>query len=127
MEFGGRILLAFEPLVACGRSVDGLVLSGTRALVPSGTGLTCYREPREDLTHGSEKRIRTSNIDSNQVSNFEARARNGEAVAVGPRDRPNSTARKAEKATSVSKGIVSVSDPGETPELPFDNRPESAR
>jgi plasmid replication initiation protein len=127
VEFGGRILLAFEPLVACGRSVDGLVLSGTRALVPSGTGLTCYREPREDLTHGSEKRIRTSNIDSNQVSNFEARARNGEAVAVGPRDRPNSTARKAEKATSVSKGIVSVSDPGETPELPFDNRPESAR
>ncbi|MGV1791632.1 replication initiator protein A [Rhizobium sp. A37_96] len=127
VEFGGRILLAFEPRAACGRSVDGLVPSGTRAIVPLGTGCTCYREPRKDLTHGSGKRIRASNIDSNQESNFEARTRNGKAIATGRRDRPGSMPRKANKATLLRKDIVSISDASEAPELPLDDRPEGVR
>ncbi|MFJ6321948.1 MULTISPECIES: replication initiator protein A [unclassified Rhizobium] len=127
VEFGGRILLAFEPLAACGQSVDGLVLSGTQALVPSGTRLTCYREPKDGLTHGSRKRIRASNIDSNQDSNFEARTYNGKAIAVGRRDRPGSTSRKAEKATLLRKDMVSASDTIEAPQLPLDGRPEGVR
>ena len=34
---GGRVLLAFEPGQACGQPVDGVVLSGTGTIVPSGT------------------------------------------------------------------------------------------
>ena len=37
-EVGGRMLLAFEPVAPCGKPVDGLVLSGTRTIVLSGTG-----------------------------------------------------------------------------------------
>ena len=36
-EAGGRVLLAFEPGQPCGYPVDGLVLSGTGTIVPSGT------------------------------------------------------------------------------------------
>ncbi|TIX93095.1 replication initiator protein A [Rhizobium sp. P44RR-XXIV] len=126
-EFGGRILLAFEPLSACGRPVDGLVLSGTRTLVPSGTGLTCYREPGEDLTRGSAKRIRTSNIDSNQDSNFEGRARDGETLAVGPRDRRELTLRRTEKASLVRKCLMPAPDAVGAPQLPLEDRPKGAR
>ena len=78
MEIGGRTLLAFEPLAPCGKPVDGLVLSGTRTIVPSGTRGSCYQEPKPALTSGNRRRIRALNLESNQESNFEERARDVE-------------------------------------------------
>ena len=51
-ETGGRELLAFThddgyPTDPCGQPVEAHVLSGTRGYVPSGTGTTCYREPKQ--------------------------------------------------------------------------------
>ena len=74
-EISGRVLLAFEPSPACGLAVDSLVLSGTQTIVPSGTRGTCYREPKQGLTHGNKSRNRALNLESNQESNFEERAR----------------------------------------------------
>jgi plasmid replication initiation protein len=45
-------LLAFEPLAACGKAVDGLVLSGTRTIVPSGTRGSCHQEPKSAISYG---------------------------------------------------------------------------
>ena len=80
-EIGGRMLLAFEPTAPCGKPVNGLVLSGTRTIVPSGTRGSCYREPKQGLTHGNKTRNRALNLESNQESNFEERARDVENVA----------------------------------------------
>jgi len=66
-ELGGRLLLAFEP---CGKPVEALVLSGTGTIVPSGTRLSCYQEPKPPLTRGNKKRNRAPNLDSNIDSNF---------------------------------------------------------
>jgi plasmid replication initiation protein len=41
---------------ACGKPVDGLVLSGTRTIVPSGTRGSCHQEPKPALTSGNQKR-----------------------------------------------------------------------
>ncbi len=46
-EPGGRTLLAFEPAQACGQPVDGLVLSGTRSIVLSGTGARAIGNPNQ--------------------------------------------------------------------------------
>ena len=70
VEIGGRVLLAFEPHPPCGKPVDGVVLSGTRTIVPSGTRLSCYREPESGSTHSRTSRIRAPN-DSNPESNIE--------------------------------------------------------
>lgn len=75
VETGGRVLLAFEPSAPCGKPVEAIVPSGTRIGVPSGTGLPCHREPKQGVTHGSRTKIRASNLESNQESNFEERAR----------------------------------------------------
>ena len=69
VEIGGKTLLAFEP-APCGQTVDGLVLSGTRLIVPSGTGGSCYREPKPSLTSRNKDGIRALNLESNQESNF---------------------------------------------------------
>jgi plasmid replication initiation protein len=71
MEIGGRLLLAFEPASACGQAGDGLVLSGTRTIVPSGTETSCYREPKPLVSHGNRKRNRVLNLESNKDSNVE--------------------------------------------------------
>ncbi|TYB86092.1 replication initiator protein A [Oceaniovalibus sp. ACAM 378] len=68
-EIGGKTLLAFEP-APCGKTGDGLVLSGTRPIVPSGTGVSCYREPKSGLTHCKSDENRTLNLESNPESNF---------------------------------------------------------
>ncbi|MFD1251703.1 MULTISPECIES: replication initiator protein A [Alphaproteobacteria] len=81
VEVGGRLLLAFEPSAACGQPVDGLVLSGTRPIVLSGTGGSCYREPKQGVSSGNKKRNRALNLESNQESNFEERARDVENIA----------------------------------------------
>jgi plasmid replication initiation protein len=70
VEISGRKLLAFEPSPSCGQHVNGLVLSGTRTTVPSGTGGTCYREPKQSLSHCNKSRNRIPNLDSNRESNF---------------------------------------------------------
>ncbi|TAH66883.1 MAG: replication protein [Rhodopseudomonas palustris] len=80
VEIGGRTLLAFEPLAACGKPVDGLVLSGTRTIVPSGTRGSCYQEPKPALTGGNKKRNLALNLESNQESNSEERARDVESL-----------------------------------------------
>ncbi len=75
VEIGGRVLLAFEPSAPCGKPVETLVPSGTRFGVPSGTRLPCHQEPKQSLTHGARTEIRALNLESNQESNFEERAR----------------------------------------------------
>lgn len=75
VEIGGRVLLAFEPSAPCGKPVEALVPSGTRIGVPSGTRLPCHQEPKQSLTHGARTEIRALNLESNQESNFEERAR----------------------------------------------------
>ena len=75
VEIGGRVLLAFEPSAPCGKPVEALVPSGTRIGVPSGTGLPCHREPKQGVTHGTENEIPALNLESNQESNSEERAR----------------------------------------------------
>lgn len=73
-EVGGRKLLAFEPAPGCGKPVNALVLSGTRTIVPSGTGGSCYQEPKQGVIHGSKSGNRALNLESNEDSNFEERA-----------------------------------------------------
>ena len=74
-EASGRTLFGFEPNPACGQAVNGVVPSGTRRHVLSGTTPSCHQEPKQGVTHGTESGIRAPNLESNQESNFEERAR----------------------------------------------------
>jgi plasmid replication initiation protein len=69
VEITGRVLLVFEP-VTCGQPVDGVVLSGTGAIVPSGTRASCYREPKPGITRWRESENRSPNLESNRESNL---------------------------------------------------------
>ncbi len=69
VTIGGKTLLAFEP-APCGQDVDGLVLSGTRPIGPSGTAVSCHREPKPGLTSEDKNENRASNLESNQESNI---------------------------------------------------------
>ncbi|MCE8005771.1 replication initiator protein A [Aestuariivita sp.] len=69
-----QTLLAFAPVV-CGQPVDGLVLSGTGPIVPSGTDGSCYREPKTNLTRGQNSENSALNLESNRDSNFGSRTR----------------------------------------------------
>ena len=80
IEGSGRTLLAFEPQPTCGKAVDGVVPSGTRGRVPSGTGPSCQREPKPALTHGTKSENRALNLESNTESNFEERRRDVEKL-----------------------------------------------
>ncbi|MBI1246120.1 MAG: replication protein [Alphaproteobacteria bacterium] len=88
VEIGGRILLAFEPAEPRGKPVDGLVPSGTLGHVPSGTGASCYREPKSKLTNCAEAEIPALNLESNEDSNFEKGARDVENSVAGAHGRP---------------------------------------
>jgi plasmid replication initiation protein len=68
VEIDGRILLAFEP-VPCGWTGDGVVPSGTRTVVPTGTDASCHQEPESALTAGVCKGILAPNLESNPDSN----------------------------------------------------------
>jgi|AntAceMinimDraft_12_1070368.scaffolds.fasta_scaffold02394_9 plasmid replication initiation protein len=89
----GQTLLAFAP-VACGQPVDGLVPSGTPTVVPSGTGGSCYREPKSALTQCEQAGITALNLESNRDSNFGSGTRRigdkgvqmRDANIAGPRD-----------------------------------------
>jgi hypothetical protein len=50
--------------------VDSVVLSGTGAIVPSGTRPSCYREPESVVSHERKSEIRALNLESNQDSNL---------------------------------------------------------
>ena len=96
VEIGGRVLLAFEPHPPCGKPVYGVVLSGTRTIVPSGTLGSCYQEPKQGLTHRNQSRNRPLNLESNQESNSEERARDVENLI-------RATARNLSAASSSRK------------------------
>ncbi|WP_227287652.1 replication initiator protein A [Boseongicola sp. H5] len=68
VEISGKTLLAFEP-TPCGQDVDGLVPSGTHPIVPSGTGVSCHREPKPGLTSSDRTENRALNLESNPDSN----------------------------------------------------------
>ncbi|RKD74858.1 plasmid replication initiation protein [Rhizobium sp. WW_1] len=95
VEIGGRVLLAFEPSTPCGQTVDGLVLSGTRTIVPSGTARSCYREPKPGVSAEKQSRNRTLNLESNQESNFRRSARDVENIA----DRSENTSRSLDSTS----------------------------
>ena len=88
VEVGGRTLLAFEPSPTCGRTVDCFVPSGTRRRVPSGTGPSCHREPKQGLTLGDKTEILARNLESNEESNFSGRARDAENTVRLAADAP---------------------------------------
>lgn len=116
VEAGGRALLAFEPVPACGNPVNGVVLSGTRTIVPSGTRGSCYREPKSDLKRGTTKKNHARNLESNKESNSVEGARDVENIAQDPAPSP-SKARE-----------VNASAPcRDTPTLPLDDRPGGKR
>ena len=92
VEISGRLLLAFEP-AACGKAVKGLVLSGTRSIVPSGTAGSCYREPESSLSASAAARNPALNLDSNPESNFEERGRDGKTLVVADPQRLKRGAR----------------------------------
>ena len=75
VEFGGRMLLAFEPVPVCGQAVDSVVPSGTGRRVLSGTIPSCHREPKPNVTLGTKSEIRSSNLESNRESNSVERTR----------------------------------------------------
>jgi len=82
LETGGRMLLAFEPVPPCGKPVDGLVLSGTPTIVPSGTRGSCYREPKRGATRGNRIENPALNLESNEESNIEERRRDVQKLIV---------------------------------------------
>lgn len=96
-EIGGRVLLAFEPAAPCGKPVNAVVPSGTRRDVPSGTGVTCYGEPKPGLTHCDQSKNRALNLESNKESNIEGRAGDVEKLI---RDTARSLRISAKKGAS---------------------------
>ncbi|NLS28319.1 hypothetical protein S2M10_33290 [Sphingomonas sp. S2M10] len=122
IEAGGQMLLAFAP---CGQAVDGLVLSGTRTIVPSGTPVSCYRERKQGLTHDSKSENRALNLESNTESNLEERARDVENL-IRDTARSLSIAAKRSGSTPASHRIGKPHEP-DSPELPLDDRSGDAR
>lgn len=101
IEIGGRVLLAFEPSVSGGLTVDPVVLSGTRSIVPSGTAGSCHREPEPVAKRGIRTRNRAPNVDSNHESNSEERAREAQTHLDGAHscyDASSATAKSAPPA-----------------------------
>src|SRR5690606_35585271 len=82
IEYGGRMLLAFQPSPAYRKPVDGLAPLGTRTIVLSGTQDSCYREPKQGVTHGNRVENRALNLESNEESNFEERRRDVQKLIV---------------------------------------------
>ncbi|MFJ1310915.1 replication initiator protein A [Agrobacterium pusense] len=113
VEIGGRMLLAFEPAAPCGQPVDSLVLSGTRTHVLSGTGGSCYQEPKQGITHGNQTANRALNLESNQESNLKKRACDLENLV---RDAARSLSIAAKKSVSAAPSAPrSATDHADTP------------
>ena len=114
VEIGGRTLLAFEPLSACGKPVDCFVPSGTRGRVPSGTALSCQGEPKQGVTPDATTEIRALNLESNIESNFEERARDVENLIRDAADALSSTGKKRRNRSTQAAP--------DAPQLPFGSR-----
>ena len=127
VEIGGRTLLAFEPLAACGKPVDGLVLSGTRPIVPSGTRGSCHQEPKPALTSGNRGRIRALNLESNQESNFEERARDVENLIRTAAASLRAAGKSPRKGAPAAQTGRKESEPASPDQLPLLDRPGGAR
>src|SRR5690606_31227172 len=110
-----RMLLAFEPVPACGKPVDSLVLSGTCTIVPSGTGGSCYREPKQRLSYGNKSENRALNLESNTEANFEERRRDVEKLIARTGAALRADARKG-TLTPADQGSLAPTSP---PELPL--------
>jgi len=123
IEIGGRILLAFEPSSPCGQAVDSLVLSGTWTIVPSGTHGSCYQEPKQGLTRGNKTRNPALNLESNQESNFEERARDVQKLIDGVR---RSLTVGSSRPTD-PRPTGSASAPSAAPRLPLNGKPGRTR
>jgi len=126
IEIGGRALLAFEPILSCGKPVQGVVPFGTRKGVPSGTRVACYEEPKPTLTSDKKTRNLALNLESNVDSNLEERARDVENLI---RDAARSLSTAARKRGSVApslsrsvpdRGDAGASDDPDMPRLPPD-------
>lgn len=127
VEIGGRTLLAFEPLAACGKAVDGLVLSGTRTIVPSGTRGSCHREPKSAISSGKHRWNRTLNLESNPESNFEERARDVGNLIRTAANNLRANGKTPARGTSATQPGRQEGEPLATDPRPFGNRPGGAR
>ncbi|URI16161.1 replication initiator protein A [Brevundimonas albigilva] len=127
VEIGGRTLLAFEPLAACGKAVDGLVLSGTRPIVPSGTRGSCHREPKSALSSGKHGWNRTLNLEANPESNFEERARDMGSLIRTAANNLRVNGKSPARDTSATRPGRQEGEPLTADPRPFGNRPGGAR
>ncbi|CAN7341800.1 replication initiator protein A [Mesorhizobium sp. LjNodule214] len=127
VEIGGRALLAFERIGSCGRPVDGLVLSGTGPIVPSGTAGSCYQEPKPGLISRKKSRNRALNLESNPDPNFEERARDVQRVIRRTSDALSIDTDKTSNAPSVSDGSSTATSVSEAPNPPLDPRSGATR
>ncbi len=127
VEIGGRLLLAFEPLQPCGQPVDSLVLSGTQPIVPSGTGDSCYREPKRSISSGNKKQNRALNLESNKESNFEERARDVENIANRPKKAQRIHSEHTTSATAFRKSGPTAPSSSSLPQLSFGDEPGGAK
>ncbi|RXF68975.1 replication protein [Hansschlegelia zhihuaiae] len=127
VEIGGRTLLAFEPVATCGKPVDAVVLSGTRTIVPSGTRGSCHQEPKPASTSGNRRRIRALNLDSNQESNFEERARDVENLIRTAATNLRATGKSPLRGAPTAPMGRQESEPVVTDQLPLSDRPGGAR
>ena len=128
VEISGRVLLAFEPTQPCGKSVDGIVLSGTRTIVPSGTPRSCYREPKLGTSLGRERANSGPNLESNQESNICSASDDVESIASEPQsaiaDRSSVENTPAATPTELRKPGLDTSS---RPAVPLPTRPGGTR
>ena len=122
IDAGGRTLLAFEPTPACGKAVEGFVPSGTRGHVPSGTAPSCQREPKRALTPDTKSENRALNLESNQESNFEERARDVENLVRQAANALSATGKRRAKTSALAGASGETADAHSLPQLPFDPR-----
>jgi plasmid replication initiation protein len=123
IEVSGRTLLAFEPWKPCGKAVDGVVPSGTPTLVPSGTARTCHRELKQAVTDEKEKRNRALNLESNQESNIEERARDVDRTTRTSSGSAHNRASCNRRRTSSRPVSIDTSGSPAAVHLPFDDEP----
>ncbi len=126
VEIGGRLLLAFEPSAPCGQAVDGLVLSGTRPIVLSGTEGSCYQEPKQGLSARNKRRNRALNLESNKDSNFEERARDVENIAERPEKAHDPHSQNTTSVPAFQKSGSTAASSSDRPQLSFGDKPGGA-
>lgn len=115
-DAGARTLLAFEP--ACGQPVNPFVPSGTRCHVPSGTGPSCFQEPKQGLTPSPKTQNRAPNLESNIESNFKRRAGDVDNRAQPAQKPAHLSTSKGERLPSFRKDGFPAPEPLSAADLP---------